>query len=398
MINQALLLGNVSFDAAKRLRVGQLSTLFDGKTLNADDTTLYNTAGTGTGTWANNTYQMSVTSGQYFIRQGTIFAGYASGKSQLIEVTFQNFQVQANVTKRVGYFSSSATAPYNTVFDGIFLENDGTTIRLRTFNAGTSTSNVPITSWDGYNQLSSYNWANFTAVLFDFLWLGGTAVRMFVMKDGQFVLAHTIKWAGNNAGTIILSPNQPIRYEIASSTGTGSLTSICAQVSSEGEVNGGAQGKTLVTTSGTTGITMATINTNYFILGIRKNMTYRTTTISMIDLNGFVSSVLDQCYWTLEYNPTLTGGVTNTATNEITVTTNTAVGTPATASGGIVLASGFLQTTALQPSNNFFVSSSSVSLKNFINDATNTTPLLALCMRPITAGIKSFGVLSYKVY
>jgi hypothetical protein len=396
MINKALVLNDVSFDASQRLRVGTLNTLFDGKTLNADDATLYNTVGTGTGTWASNTYQMSVTSGQYLIRQGMVFANYGSGKSQMIELTFENFQVQANVSKRVGYFSSSVTAPYNTVYDGICLENDGTTIRIRTYNNGVSTNNIPITSWDGYNQLSSYNWSNFTIILFDFLWLGGSAIRMFVVQNGTFVLAHTIKWAGTTTGTIILSPNQPVRYEIISSTGSGSFTPICAQISTEGSYSQ-AQGKIYSTTTSTTGVTLAAIGTNYFMLGVRKNLTYRNASVQVIGLSTFISSAGDQCYWTLEYNPTLTGGVTNTATTEVTIATNATLGTPATASGGIVLASGFSLTNILL-STSVFESSLSTYLKNTIADATNTTPLLAVCMRPITTNITAFATLNYKVF
>lgn len=105
-------------DPSGRLRVGSLTTLLDGKILNADNTLLFETVGTGTGAFATNLFNMSVTAGQYLIRQSKRFNSYFSSKSQLVELTFDNLQPQSNVTKRVGYFSSNAVAPFNSSKDG----------------------------------------------------------------------------------------------------------------------------------------------------------------------------------------------------------------------------------------------------------------------------------------
>lgn len=76
------------------LKVGQLTTLFDGKILNQDDTDIWQTVGTGTGTFTPNLYQMTVSSGQYMVRQSKRFMHYFSGKSQIIEMTFDNFHTE----------------------------------------------------------------------------------------------------------------------------------------------------------------------------------------------------------------------------------------------------------------------------------------------------------------
>ncbi len=68
--------------------------MLDGKVLGEDDTLLFENAGSGTATYAANKVNLSVTSGQYVVRQSKRFNPYFSGKSQLVECTFDNFQTQ----------------------------------------------------------------------------------------------------------------------------------------------------------------------------------------------------------------------------------------------------------------------------------------------------------------
>lgn len=92
---------NFGTDPSGRLRVGSLTTLLDGKILNADNTLLFETVGTGTSTYANNKVNMAVAAGQYLIRQSKRFNPYFSGKAQLIEETYYTFQPQTGLTKRI---------------------------------------------------------------------------------------------------------------------------------------------------------------------------------------------------------------------------------------------------------------------------------------------------------
>ncbi|MFM7856798.1 MAG: hypothetical protein ACKO96_33940, partial [Flammeovirgaceae bacterium] len=114
---------NINHDAGGRIRVSQLTTLGDYKILGADKTFLIESAGTGTGTYGSNKFNMSVTSGQWYVRQSKRYHPYFSGKSQFCEFTFDNFQPETNVNKKVGYFSSSAVSPFNSVYDGFWLES-----------------------------------------------------------------------------------------------------------------------------------------------------------------------------------------------------------------------------------------------------------------------------------
>lgn len=391
----------ITSDAASRLRVTQQQTLFDGKVLNADNTLIFDNQGDGTGTWAANKYNMSVTSGKYLVRQGKRFCHYVSGKSQNIECTFDNFQVESNVTKRVGYFCSNAVAPFDSNYDGIFLENDGTTIRLRAYRAGTSTLNVAWTAWDNYAAISSYDWSKFTVVFFDFVWLGGAILRLFLKTDKGFVLCHTFNYSGTATDTMIQSPNHPIRYEIRSSTGTGSLRYICSQVSSEG-TNEEAGYNTSVKSLSTNAIpshTVATIGTVYPLLGIRKKAAYRDSACLVTGASIEVASTNDILIWSIQLNPTLSAALTygdlvpangmefasgNTAAAiSITVTTQ-----------GKVLASGIAshgQTLQLPKLEKDFLSYLGCTLNNTMDE-------IILCVQPITAAITLNGTLTFKEF
>ncbi len=292
----------ISSDAAGRSRSSNLSTLFDGKTINYDSDELFETTGTGSWTFSENTMQMSVSAGQYVVRQAYHFSPYFSGKSQLTELTFDTFAPQAGVTKRIGYFSSSTTAPYDTVFDGWYLESSGGTLTFVISKLGTPVYSVPMTSWMGYNSIQSYNWNNFTVILVDFLWLGGAILRFFIKDpNGGFTLLHTFDYAGTAAGTFMGSPNQPIRYEISSTTGSGSLTAVCSQVSSEGAIaepnrSAGLYNPSLLSTG--------TLNTIYALKGIKRLTTDRDSPLQIVRY-GLAISTNDAGVAMLLLNPTL---------------------------------------------------------------------------------------------
>ena len=59
----------INTDAGGRIRSSALTTLFDGKTLDTDNPLLWENVGTGTFNFNLNKMDMSVTSGQYCIRQ-----------------------------------------------------------------------------------------------------------------------------------------------------------------------------------------------------------------------------------------------------------------------------------------------------------------------------------------
>jgi hypothetical protein len=318
----------ISVDAGGILRTGSQTTLLDGKILDADDTLIWENAGDGTGTYGSNKFAMSVTSAQWYVKQTKRFYPYFSGKSQRIEVTFDGFAVDANVTKRVGYFSSNATTPFASTYDGFWLENDGSTIRLKAARAGTSTLDVAITDWSGYANLGEYQnlatWDYFTVCEFKFLWLGGAVLVLSIKTANGFIEAHRFNYAGTAADVFILSPNQPVRYEIRSSTGTGDFRYICCQVATEGSINESGKGLAFYNQTSISCNTPATI---YALLGVKKQTTYRDVAVQIADVSVGITASTDAGILMAILNPTLSGALTygNSSRVQVAEATNQTV-------------------------------------------------------------------------
>lgn len=294
------------------LMVAEPSIIFDGKTLGADNALIWENIGTGTFAWANNMCAMSVTSGQYCIRQSRRYMAYFSGYPQLIEITLDNFDTQANTVKRAGYFSSSAVAPHSANFDGSALINDGTTYRIISWNDGTETSNRVITSWKNYDLISTYNFDNFTAVMQTFLWLGGAYHATWLCTaDSGWILADYIPFVGNNKGTIFKSPCQPVRYEIVSSTGTGDMRAICSQVSVGGSSLSNV-GDTIICAP-SAAIACNTVGTIYALQGFKKNATYKDLAVKILEIGCVNGATTDSGTLMLIRNPTLSAALTYVA-------------------------------------------------------------------------------------
>jgi len=295
-------------------RVSQVLTLFDGKILNAEDSLKWDTKGTGTATYADNSVTLSVTAGQYLVRQGRFFCPYFSGKPQIVELTSISMQNQEGLVKRMGYFSSNAVAPYDSNKDGVWLEADGTNYRLITSRNGTVTHNVPWTSWDNYDLVKNYDWSKFSVTEMDFLWLGGAGLRFFLVVNGQFQLIHTIRdHAGYQDGLIFSSPNQPVRYEIRSTTGVGSLRSVCSQVSTEGGTpNEAGEGLSWYSPL----LACNTVGQTYALVGAKLQTAQRNHFVPVTQFGGALSTN-DTGILMLLLNPTLSTPLTWTNVSRI---------------------------------------------------------------------------------
>jgi hypothetical protein len=384
--SSVLITNPFSSDAGGRGRISQITTLLDGKILGADDADLFQNIGTGTATYGSNKLDLIVTSGQYEIRQTKRWNPYFSGKSQLVECTFDNFQTQANTTKRVGYFSSNAVAPYASNFDGIFVEDNGTIKSLKIYRDGTLTVDVPFTSMDNYSAISSYDWSDFTVIAFDFLWLGGAVLRFFVKTQSGFELIHTVNYSGTAADTFTLSPNQPLRYEIRSTTGSGSLRYICSQVATEGSFN--EAGKTLSLLN-TTAVACNAIGTIYALKGVRKSSTYRDTVVRIIDISAGVS-VADAGILMLLINPTVSAPLTwanNSRISEGTATTQTVTA----GTGRLICAAPINEAGSSDTIRDNFLSVLSQQIDNTMDE-------FVLAYMPTTTNQSVYGIITIKEY
>jgi len=317
---------------------------------------------------------------------------YFSGKSQRIEETFDKFGAQANVTKRFGYFSSNAASAYDSDYDGFWLENDGSTIYLKAARSGTSTLSVAITSWTGYANLAEYQtiatWDNFTVVEFKFLWLGGAVLVLSVKTAAGFVEAHRFNYSGTAQDVFISSPNQPLRYEIRSSTGAGDFRYICSQVATEGSIDESGEGLSVFNA---TAISADAVGTIYALLGLKKQTTYRDNAIQIVDVavaNAAITA--DAGVLMLILNPTLSASLTYANNSRIQVapaTTQTI-----TAGTGRIIAS--------VPAGQ--LGASSPLKQNFLawlgSTLNNTHDEYVVAYMPITANQDVYGIVNIKEF
>lgn len=301
-------MNNVGYDAAGRQRVSNINTLFDGKTLNEDDPLIWENVGTGTVSLINNKTNISVNAGEFIIRRGKHVTPYFSGKSHIIENTFDKMVSEVGVSKRVGYFSSSAVSPYNTSYDGFFLDlSNGVEPTIQIFNDGNVTASIPLSSWDNFATFQNYNFNNFTVLQWDFLWLGGTELRLFIKINGGFVLAHTYEHASNVGGTFIKSPNHSVRYDVESTTGSTNVNAICSLVGTEGEFPGAGNPLSLYND---TVLTALTNNTIYALKGVKKTTLNRDIAAVVVGASILNTKKDDPGMFYILLNPTLSSPLT----------------------------------------------------------------------------------------
>jgi len=382
----------VTFDAAGRFRTGFLSTTGDYKQVGYDHTMLFDNAGTGTGGWANNKYTMSVAGSQYLVKQSKRVHPYFSGKSQLVEVTFDGFQHEENITKRVGYFSSSVVAPYTASLDGFWLESDGDDYYLVASRAGTETVRVATQGWDNWTDANHYDWSMFTVIMFDFLWLGGAVLRLWLKLDSGFVLLHTVRYAGSSKDVFILNPSQPLRCEIRANNGGGQMRYICAQVATEGDI--GLSGIVSSVNTGTPEITLAAVDTTYPVIAVRKQAARLEAAIELIGVDIGVGSANDRGVWSIQINPTLSAGLTYADVANTGIQKANGDGVVTVTAAGFVIASGPVSTNVPIPRTEF--------IQNFLTRLSQTIAgsmdEYVLCLGCQTAGILISGYMDLKEY
>lgn len=375
---------NIDLDGATR--VSQKITAFDGRIYGSENTLKWDTKGTGTATYSNNAINMAVTAGQYLVRQGKIFCNYFSGKPLVFEETAFNFQSQQGVIKRMGYFSSSAVAPYSADLDGIWLESDGVTHRLICSNNGVETHNIPWDQWDAVvnGDVTSYDWSKFTVIKGTFLWLGGAGAQLFLVINGAFVLMHTIKdHAGYSDTLIMLNPNQPVRYEIRSTGGAGSMVSVCSQATSEGiEENEQSQYFAAYAPQRTANA----LNTIYPLIGARKLAVNRN---SFIEIASAGAAILtnDTGILLVMLNPTLSAPMTWSTNSKIQI------GLPALNSTATVGTGRILQATPLQATAQVIETSRSY-LRHLTTGIDNAMGEIVVAYQPLTTNQDVVGIIN----
>lgn len=384
-------------DASYRNRVSQLTTLGDLKSVNRYRTDLWlqNSVGTGTVAWnAANTFTLGVTAkNDSAIIQSKVSFPYYSGKSQLVEITFSNFNPVPGVTKRAGYYDYFTSS----TIDGFYIESSDT-IYLGFQNALAGVNyRYPVNTWTNAADFINHDWSQFNVVMFDFLWLGGLRLRMFVSGPNGFTLAHEVDYAGQfgESDTFIGYPSHPVTYEIIANEnpfGTYNFNPICSQVASEGAIDNA--GILRACGTGTTALTLSSSANSYPILAIRKG--YANSPVKLLSFELSVATNNDRLYWEVQVNPTLSASISYAQIDaQSTTLFGVGNGTITVSTPGRVIASGYLSTgqsiRAVNFEDNFLATLGGTSPgTTFVPDS------YVLVVKPITTPVNVLAVMQVK--
>lgn len=374
-----------NLDAFGRLRVSEITSLLEITHVYSKQQLLVNevTAGTATSIWSqtNAEVQMGVTNnGDYVIRQTKQSAIYQPGKGQIFEASFSDFNLETNVIKRVGYYTSTTATTYNTGFDGFFLESNGVTneISFQIWRSGSSVYSSTTANWDNSEiNVNTIDWSTTNLVLIDFQWLGVGRVRFGVSLSGNTYIFTESSGTNNLTNVYMSSPNKPIRYEIRSSGGNGTFNQICSQVSMEGSIN-----SLFIpfSVSNTSVLTLNTSGTKYGAMGFKMGINYETISLVMRYIS-ILNTSNDNYVASLEINPTISGSYTFSADTNTGVMYTYGDGSQTITSDGIVLGS-FIGEAGSQALTSFSFDDSKIKTGRNIN---GTLDELWICITPLGA-------------
>ena len=380
---------NLSLDAFQRLRVSSPSTLFDSKQVYSDGGTLFSLQTTGGATIVyNNARASSIMTvggaGQSAIRQSRRYLSYQPGKSfQVFVTSVPTAGGQVGVKKSFGYFDSN---------NGIFYSLDGLTptMTLRSDVSGIVVDNAVIQNNWNIDKLNGSGPSGITlssaaAQIFalDFEWLGVGTVRVGFVIGGMFVPVHSFQNANSALSVYMRTPNLPIRWEISSTGGAGSLEAICCSANSEGGQDLIGKRRTASTSAGK----LLAAGALQSLLQIRnRSGQYLRAPIFPLELSTMCSST-GQGQWSIIVNPTITAGAiawTNVDANESAIEFDVG-GTTITPGTGITINTGFFSSD---------VSTAAAQLKEAISYGASVDgtarDVICLAMRNLNPGNETY--------
>ena len=338
----------IATDAFGRLRISTPFTLFDSSHRYRDNN-LWSGLVVGTGSTvgfvtAQGLVNIGIgtTAGCSAIRETTKVFPYQPGKSLQIMNTFVMNAPKTNLRQRIGYFGAD---------NGMYLELDGNTLYLveRSLSLGTTTR-VAQEDWNidtmlGVGHLNpsgiTLDISKAQILWMDIEWLGLGTVRLGFVVDGKFIHCHSFHHANLITSTYITTASLPVRYEIANTgitTSVSNLKQVCSTVISEGgyELRGLQQA---IGTPITAPKTLTTAGTFYPIVSLRLKTTALDAIVIMtaLSLMGIGNGI--NYNWQVRASGITSGGSWVSASADSGVEYNI---TGTSYAGGRILASGFL--------------------------------------------------------
>ena len=338
----------IATDAFGRLRTSSPLTLFD-SSHRYKDNNLWSGLVVGTGSTvgfvtAQGLVQIGIgtTAGCSVIRETTKVFSYQPGKSLQIMNTFVMNAPKTNLRQRVGYYGAD---------NGMYLELDGDTLYFveRSLSLGTETRksqhewNIDTMLGAGHLNPSgiTLDISKAQILWMDIEWLGLGTVRLGFVVDGKFIHCHSFHHANLITSTYITTASLPLRYEIANTgitTSISNLKQVCSTVISEGgyELRGLQQA---VQTPVTSPRTLTVAGTFYPVVSLRLKTTALDAIVIMTALSimGIGNGI--NYNWQVRASGTTTGGAWTSAGSDSAVEYNI---TGTSYAGGRILASGFI--------------------------------------------------------
>lgn len=343
----------MAIDAFGRARVSNPLTLFDSYNRYTFDGK-FNFSNTATGTYtfsvnaAATSLTVDTTSSASVVRESKRVFAYQPGKSLQILNTFIMNPAKSGLRQRVGYFSTD---------NGIFLEQDGTTISWvkRDGTTGTpvetkiSQANWNIDPMDGTGPSGLILDLSKAQIQFiDIEWLGLGTVRVGFVINGQFIHCHSFHHANIIDGPYMTTACLPIRSEITNTSGTASnstFKAICSTVISEGgyELSGKMRSAGMDTPT-SNNYTLTTANIYYPVASIRLKSTNLDAIVIPKNI-ALVGTTASDYRFKIIKDATITGGSWVSAGSDSSVEYNL---TATSMSGGDTLRSSYLISTGSQ--------------------------------------------------
>lgn len=313
-----------NLDAFGRLRVSNIFTIFDSKSITTISDIFFDkifSGGTINYIPTESSRELVITgsTGSYAILQTKRSFNYQPGKSQLVLLT-GILSIEKDVIKRIGIFDSDTGSTYQPK-NGMYFETDGKKISINVIKNTTGITKIYQENWNIDKLDGSLNNKNKSLkkldlnksqiFVIDYEWLGVGRIRFGFNIDGQTIYCHEILNANNIEGVYISYPNLPIRVEIRSIGGSGSLRQICSMISSEGgfQPNGIIRG---ISTS--TGLTIGS-GVSRPLIAIRLNDFAKNIDVVLTRISCFASDEGDFIWGLRYYEGTEQININSTPTN-----------------------------------------------------------------------------------
>jgi len=235
--------GNHLVDLAGRLKISQPLILLNANLTLGKSELTWDEVVSGAGassTWLSTDVcvDMAVSANnEYVIRQTRSRFNYQAGKPQRIDATGILCKAPG-VISRIGSFSSNFTAPY-TPDRGVYFEANDNVVYVCENKNGV-VNRVAQSAWncdhcDGTGPSGqTIDWSAFHLFSIEYEWLGAGDVRYSIMLDGTWVTLHVSKHSGQIGSVYMRNGTLPVRYEIRSIGGAGTMRQQCASVISDG--------------------------------------------------------------------------------------------------------------------------------------------------------------------